>query len=102
MIFASVNEAVSAYQRGTASLHARVVIPARALNKTSFTDKQQEALLVTTVGRIIFNEIFPSEFPYINEPTKRNLFEGTPDLYFIHEKARIFRRFSRAFRNRAR
>ncbi|CAH8719140.1 DNA-directed RNA polymerase subunit beta' [Paenibacillus thiaminolyticus] len=86
MIFASVNEAVSAYQRGTASLHARVVIPARALNKTSFTDKQQEALLVTTVGRIIFNEIFPSEFPYINEPTKRNLFEGTPDLYFIHEK----------------
>ncbi|MDG0873688.1 DNA-directed RNA polymerase subunit beta' [Paenibacillus thiaminolyticus] len=86
MIFASVNEAVSAYQRGTASLHARVVIPAKALNKTSFTDKQQEALLVTTVGRIIFNEIFPSEFPYINEPTKRNLFEGTPDLYFIHEK----------------
>ncbi|MFD3271684.1 DNA-directed RNA polymerase subunit beta' [Paenibacillus dendritiformis] len=86
MIFASVNEAVSAYQRGTASLHARVVIPARALNKTSFTDKQQEALLVTTVGRIIFNEIFPPEFPYINEPTKRNLFEGTPDLYFIHEK----------------
>lgn len=86
MIFASVNEAVSAYQRGTASLHARVVIPARALNKTSFTEKQQEALLVTTVGRIIFNEIFPPEFPYINEPTKRNLFEGTPDLYFIHEK----------------
>ncbi|CAH8249795.1 DNA-directed RNA polymerase subunit beta' [Paenibacillus melissococcoides] len=86
MIFASVNEAVSAYQRGTASLHARVVIPARALNKTSFTEKQQQALLVTTVGRIIFNEIFPPEFPYINEPTKRNLFEGTPDLYFIHEK----------------
>ncbi|RJG19242.1 DNA-directed RNA polymerase subunit beta' [Paenibacillus thiaminolyticus] len=86
MIFASVNEAVSAYQRGTASLHARVVIPAKALKKTSFTDKQQEALLVTTVGRIIFNEIFPAEFPYINEPTKRNLFEGTPDLYFIHEK----------------
>ncbi|MBG9791271.1 DNA-directed RNA polymerase subunit beta' [Paenibacillus dendritiformis] len=86
MIFASVNEAVSAYQRGTASLHARVVIPARALNKTSFTEKQQQALLVTTVGRIIFNEIFPPEFPYINEPTKRNLFEGTPDMYFIHEK----------------
>ncbi|WP_042227049.1 DNA-directed RNA polymerase subunit beta' [Paenibacillus popilliae] len=86
MIFASVNEAVSAYQRGTASLHARVVIPARALNKTTFTEQQQQALLVTTVGRIIFNEIFPPEFPYINEATKRNLFEGTPDLYFIHEK----------------
>ncbi|WP_314590968.1 DNA-directed RNA polymerase subunit beta' [Paenibacillus terrigena] len=86
LIFANVNEAVSAYQRGTASLHARVAIPVKALGKTSFTDKQQEALIVTTVGRIIFNEIFPADFPYINEPTKTNLFYGTPDHYFIYEK----------------
>ncbi|WP_232274099.1 DNA-directed RNA polymerase subunit beta' [Paenibacillus sp. 481] len=85
-IFASVNEAVSAYQRGAASLHARCVIPAKELGKTCFTEKQQGALIVTTVGRIIFNEIFPENFPYINEPTKRNLFEGTPDQYFIYEK----------------
>lgn len=86
MILSSVNEAVSAYQRGTASLHARVAIPAKALGKTGFTDAQQNALLVTTVGKIIFNEIFPSTFPYINEPTRANLFQGTPDKYFIHDK----------------
>lgn len=86
MLLASVNEAVSLYQRGTASLHARVAIPVRALNKTSFTEKQQNALLVTTVGKIIFNEIFPASFPYINEATRTNLLEGTPDHYFIYEK----------------
>lgn len=86
MILSSVNEAVSAYQRGTASLHARVAIPAKALGKTNFTEAQQNALLITTVGKIIFNEIFPASFPYINEPTRVNLFQGTPDKYFIHEK----------------
>lgn len=86
MILGSINEAVSAYQRGTASLHARVAIPAKALGKTGFTEAQQNALLITTVGKIIFNEIFPASFPYINEPTRTNLFHGTPDHYFIYDK----------------
>ncbi|OPA73123.1 DNA-directed RNA polymerase subunit beta' [Paenibacillus selenitireducens] len=92
-IFANVNEAVSAYQRGSASLHARVAIPVKALNKKTFTDRQQDALIVTNVGRIIFNEIFPDSFPYINEATKTNLFQGTPDHYFIYEKGTDVREF---------
>jgi len=86
MIFRNVHEAISAYHRGVASLHARVAIPARALGKTGFTEKQQNALIVTTIGKMIFNEIFPSDFPYINEATKNNLYNGTPDEYFIFEK----------------
>lgn len=86
MILRNVNEAVSAYQRGTAGLHARVAIPAKALGKTSFTEEQQNAMLITTVGKIIFNEIYPSSFPYINEATKANLLQGTPDKYFIYDK----------------
>lgn len=92
-IFRNVHEAVSAYQRGAASLHARVAIPAKVLNKVSFTAKQQEALLVTTVGKIIFNEIFPSDFPFINEATKNNLFNGISDEYFIFEKGADVREF---------
>ncbi|MGG4551651.1 DNA-directed RNA polymerase subunit beta' [Paenibacillus humicus] len=93
MILGSTHEAVSAYQRGTVSLHARVAIPAKALGKTGFTEAQQNALLVTTVGRIIFNEIFPASFPYINEPSRSNLFQGTPDHYFIYDKgANVFER----------
>jgi len=86
MILRTVNDAVSAYQRGTAGLHARVAIPVKALGKTNFTEKQQNALLITTVGKIIFNEIYPSSFPYINEATRDNLFNGTPERYFVYEK----------------
>ncbi|OWR26914.1 DNA-directed RNA polymerase subunit beta' [Saccharibacillus sp. O23] len=86
MILRNINEAVSAYQRGTAELHARVAIPVKALNKTSFTDKQQEAILITTIGRIIFNEIFPASFPYINDATRANLFDGVAEDFFIYEK----------------
>jgi DNA-directed RNA polymerase subunit beta' len=85
-ILRSVNEAVSAYQSGKSSLHARVAIPAKVLNKTSFTAKQQEAILITTIGKIIFNEIFPADLPYINEPTKTNLLNGIPDSHFVFEK----------------
>lgn len=86
MILRTVHEAFSAYQRGVATLHARVAIPAKALNKTGFTPEQQEAMFVTTIGKLIFNDIFPESFPYINEPTRTNLFDGTPDHYFIHDK----------------
>ncbi|WP_308636588.1 DNA-directed RNA polymerase subunit beta' [Paenibacillus silvisoli] len=85
-VFASVNEAISAYQRGIVSLHARIFIPVKVLKKTSFTDAQQKALICTTVGKVIFNEIYPADFPYINEPSKVNLLQGTPDKYFVHEK----------------
>jgi len=85
-VFATVNEAISAYQRGIVSLHARILIPVRVLKKTNFTDEQQGSLLVTTVGKVIFNEIFPDDFPYINEATKTNLLQGTPEKYFVIEK----------------
>jgi len=86
MMFATVNEAISAYHRDIVSLHARIVIPARALNKKTFTEEQERSLFVTTVGKLIFNEIFPDTFPYINEATKDNLLKGTPDRWFIKEK----------------
>jgi DNA-directed RNA polymerase subunit beta' len=85
-VYASVNEAIMAYQSGLAELHSRCAIPARALKKTSFTEKQKQAMLVTTVGKLIFNEIFPEDFPYINEPSRANLLNGTPDEHFIFEK----------------
>lgn len=86
MILRSVHEAFSVYQNGTAALHARVAIPTKALSKTSFTEKQQDAYLITTIGKIIFNEIFPKDFPYINQPTSSNLMYGPSDDYFAFEK----------------
>lgn len=85
-IFRDAHEAISMYQRGDASLHARIAISVKSLNKKTFTEAQQEGLLITNIGKIIFNEIFPADFPYINEPTKANLFQGVADTYFILDK----------------
>ncbi|PWI58611.1 DNA-directed RNA polymerase subunit beta' [Sulfoacidibacillus thermotolerans] len=85
-IFSSKEEVLLAYQYGQISLHSRIVIPARVLEKTSFTPEQEKALLVTTCGKILFNEIFPPEFPYINVADRKNLLVGTPDEYFIFDK----------------
>ncbi|MCS1352527.1 DNA-directed RNA polymerase subunit beta' [Mechercharimyces sp. CAU 1602] len=85
-IFASPSEAISAYQQGLVTLHARIAIPVKSLDKTCFTEEQQESFLLTTTGKLIFNEIFPREFPYINEPTKANLTDGPSAPYFVSEK----------------
>ncbi|PRZ13318.1 DNA-directed RNA polymerase subunit beta' [Laceyella sediminis] len=91
-IFYSISEAINAYQHGYVSLHSRIAIPARNVKKTSFTEAQKNSLLVTTPGKLIFNEIFPEEFPYICEPGKKN-FASTPDKYFIFEKGVNVREF---------
>nr|MBO2478504.1 DNA-directed RNA polymerase subunit beta' [Bacillota bacterium] len=85
-VFADPAEAMAAYDNGYIDLHARIVVPVRSLGKTSFTEKQQKALLVTTVGKLIFNEVFPADLPYINVPTNDNLTKGVPEEYFIYEK----------------
>lgn len=82
-IFKDANEALTAYQNGYVHLHTRVAVPVSSLNKTSFTEEQRKQLLLTSVGKLIFNEIMPESFPYINEPTKYNLEVATPDKYFV-------------------
>ncbi|SMO79775.1 DNA-directed RNA polymerase subunit beta' [Melghirimyces algeriensis] len=85
-VFTGPGEAINAYVQGYATLHTRIAVPVKSLNKPSFTEKQQEAYLLTTVGKLIFNEIFPPEFPYINEASKTNLVDGPPEKYFVYDK----------------
>ncbi|WP_062349795.1 DNA-directed RNA polymerase subunit beta' [Bacillus kwashiorkori] len=83
LIFKDRNEALVAYQNGIVHLHTRVAVYAGSLNNPTFTEEQNKMLLLTTVGKLIFNEILPKAFPYINEPTKSNLEEKTPEKYFV-------------------
>ena len=85
-IFSSPEEVFVAYHYERVSLHSRIAIPARTLDKTSFSPSQQEALIITTPGKILFNEIFPEDFPYINVADRNNLLHGTPDEYFLFDK----------------
>jgi DNA-directed RNA polymerase subunit beta' len=83
MIFNDTNEALLAYQNGYAHLHTRIAVRASSLNNPTFTEEQNQKLLITTVGKLVFNEILPKSFPYINEPTKNNLEVETPAKYFV-------------------
>jgi len=85
MIFNDTSEALLAYQNGYVHLHTRVAVRASSLNNQTFTEEQNSQLLLTTVGKLVFNEILPESFPYINEPTKSNLEEKTPERFFVEQ-----------------
>ncbi|WP_019157079.1 DNA-directed RNA polymerase subunit beta' [Robertmurraya massiliosenegalensis] len=89
MVFKDTNEALIAYQNGYVHLHTRVAVHAGSLNNETFTEEQNQMLLITTVGKLVFNEILPESFPYINEPTKSNLEEETPKKYFVEKGADV-------------
>ena len=82
-VFRNSNEAVMEYERGDLPLHTRIVLPVSSFNHKIFTEDQSNMYLVTTVGKLIFNEILPDTFPYINEPTKENITTITPNKYFL-------------------
>ena len=89
MYFKDMNEAMLAYQNGYVHLHSRIAIHASALPHKPFTEWQKERMLVTTVGKLLFNEIMPDEFPYLNEPSIANLEVATPDKYFLEPGSNI-------------
>lgn len=89
MVFKDTNEALIAYANGYVHLHTRVAVHAGSLDNETFTTEQKQKLLITTVGKMIFNEILPPSFPYINEPTKHNLEVNTPDKYFVEKGANV-------------
>ena len=67
MIFKDISEALLAYQNGYVHFHTRIAVHAGSLQNETFTEEQNKKLLLTTVGKLIFNEILPKSFPYINE-----------------------------------
>ncbi|EAG3409037.1 DNA-directed RNA polymerase subunit beta', partial [Listeria monocytogenes] len=83
MIFRDMDEAVTAWRNGYVHLHTRIAINPNTLGDKPFTSEQKQRLMVTTVGKVIFNSIMPPEFPFLNEPTDYNLTVQTPDKYFI-------------------
>ena len=81
-IYKDVNEVLMAYQVGVVHLHTRIAIPGYALHKTGFTEKQNNSYLLTSVGKIIFNNVFPADFPYLNDASAESL-KKTPDSEFV-------------------
>ena len=76
MIFKDLNEVRTAYQNKYVHLHTRIGIQTSSLPATKpFTAEQRSRIMMTSVGKLFFNDILPEDFPYLNEPTEANLHE---------------------------
>lgn len=64
-VYSSVDEALFAYDRGDILLQSPIKLPAKG------------TLRETTLGRYLFNEIFPDDFAYIEEPTTKKILQRT-------------------------
>jgi DNA-directed RNA polymerase subunit beta' len=69
-VFSSLEEAIMALDAGSISLQTNVRLP--------FRGEQRQ----TTIGRILFNEMFPADFPFQDDPmTKKTLKKTMAKVY---------------------
>ncbi len=81
-VYKDFNEAIMAYENKLISLHSRIAVRASSLEHP-MAEELKSHYLITTCGKLIFNTILPSTFPFINEATKKNLETETPARYFV-------------------
>ena len=72
-VFRSIDDVLLAYQTGQIHLHNRIALLGSALLKKNFTDEMNNSYIITSVGKVIFNLIFPSDFPYLNQVNSKSL-----------------------------
>jgi len=81
-VFHSTDEVRMAYVTRALSLHSRIALPASAIHKDIGTGRPASSegkYLITTVGKVIFNAVFPDDFPYVNDGAPAS----TTDLSFM-------------------
>jgi len=93
-IFGSVQSVIEAFESKSIHIHTRIVIPAKALHKTFGDDLSVAALpsdvenkyLITTVGKVLFNEIFPDDFVFINSNKPAKINREQIESWFVSPK----------------
>ena len=87
--FRNSDDVIMAFQRGEVDMHARVAVPVKSFKHKIFPDKYLDKYLVTTPGKLIFNDVFPDTFQYINDGTSENATKSTPAVHFIDKGKNI-------------
>ena len=82
-VFKDENEALMAYERKEIDLHTRIALPVNSFKHKVFLDSQKGKYLITTVGKLKFNEILPDTYQYVNDGGSENIEKATPDRYFV-------------------
>ena len=81
-IFKDDKEAMLAHENRLIKLHDRIFIKANGITKSYLGENLENKLLLTTIGKYIFNDITPLDYPYINEPDINNL-KKLNDKYLV-------------------
>jgi len=88
-VYKDPDEALMSYERREITLHTRIALPVRSFKHKIFPDIYMDKYLVTTPGKLLFNEIFPDTFQYIAEGTTENIEKITPKKFFIDKGENI-------------
>lgn len=81
-VFRDVNEVLLAYETKEVYLHNRILVYARNMRKKFNISDPNKKYLATSVGKVIFNNMFPEDFPYINDISDTN-FKTTQEKFFF-------------------
>lgn len=85
MIFSSPAEATVAYENGDIHYHTIIGMSADAMPKKPWPQGHEHGIFITTYGKLVFNQLFPDDYFYINEPTEENLNNPLDAKYFLGE-----------------
>ncbi|AZZ65333.2 DNA-directed RNA polymerase subunit beta' [Metamycoplasma phocicerebrale] len=74
-VFDNLDHLLRALETKTVGLHSRVALPAEEVKSSkvfSYHDTDKQLYVISTVGKFIFNNVFPKDFPFIfdNKVTK--------------------------------
>ncbi len=82
-VFKDINEAIMSYERREICLHARIALPVKSFKYKLFPEEYLNQYIITTPGKLIFNEIFPDSFQFINVGSAENIENITPKECFV-------------------
>ncbi len=90
-VFRNMDEVMLAYETKQVHLHNRIALPGSSMKKEGFSEEMNNSYLVTTVGKLIFNQIYPADFPYLNANPSENKNNLTADQieYFVPKGTNI-------------
>jgi DNA-directed RNA polymerase subunit beta' len=80
-MFANPNQAITASDFGAVSLRAPIKVLGTDSEKYSLFNGQP---FETTVGRLLFNSILPTDFPYLNETMTQKRMNSLVDEFIMH------------------
>jgi DNA-directed RNA polymerase subunit beta' len=75
-IFPGMNSAITASDYGVIDLRAKILVRGKAGTKLA---AYEEKPIETTVGRILFNEVLPADYPFINEEADKSKIQKIVD-----------------------